>query len=257
MWLWATSTVPRRWDGTPSATQAVPSNIPSPRPISTKPLSSSPWAKRAASASRPRLSPPGTTCGSCGAITWSSPTAGPTTARRRTTTSTSPSPTSKTFPTRWPGCGSSTRTSCGWTTTTAAPGPPRRPTPLPEPRAKRPSSILRPFTKPRTASLSPTNRRRSANRSSRTTGSSTNQEASATATVGLRAFCRQDRSGPRLDSLRRALPRLRRHRRGQDHPLRRHHLRPLRPFQRRRPGRGQAPQQVRRARHSHLRGAGI
>ena len=61
MWLWATSTVPRRWGGTPSGTQAVPSNIPSPRPISTKPPSSSPWAKRAASASRPRLSPPGTT----------------------------------------------------------------------------------------------------------------------------------------------------------------------------------------------------
>ena len=39
MWLWATSTVPRRWDGTPSATQAVPSNIPSPRPFSTKPPS--------------------------------------------------------------------------------------------------------------------------------------------------------------------------------------------------------------------------
>ena len=44
---------------------------------------------------------------------------------------------------------------------------------------------------------------------------------------------------------------------GQDHPLRRHHLRPLRPFQRRCPGGGHAPQQVRRARHPHLRGAGI
>ena len=44
---------------------------------------------------------------------------------------------------------------------------------------------------------------------------------------------------------------------GNDHPLRRHHLRPLRPFQRRRPGGGHAPQQVRRARHPHLRGAGI
>ena len=39
MWLWATSTVPRRWGGTPSGTQAVPLNIPSPRPISTKPPS--------------------------------------------------------------------------------------------------------------------------------------------------------------------------------------------------------------------------
>lgn len=54
--------------------------------------------------------------------------------------------------------------------------------------------------------------------------------------------------GPRPAGQRRALPRHRRHRRGQDHPLRRHHLRPLRPFQRRRPGRGHAPQQVRRAR---------
>ena len=80
---------PEGGGGTPSGTQAVPSNIPSPRPISTKPLSSSPWAKRAASASRPCLSPPARP-GSCGAVTWSSPTAGPTTARRRTTTSNHP-----------------------------------------------------------------------------------------------------------------------------------------------------------------------
>ena len=117
------------------------------------------------------------------------------------------------------------RTSCGWTTTTAAPGPLRRPTPPPGPRAKRPSSTLRPFTKPRTASPSPTNRRCSANRSSRTSGRRTKHEAPETDPVGLRALRRRDRSGPRPAGQRRALPRHRRHRRGQDHPLRRHHLR--------------------------------
>ncbi len=56
---------------------------------------------------------------------------------------------------------------------------------------------------------------------------------------------------------RRPVPRHRRHRRGQDHPFRCHHLCPVRPFQRRRAGRCHAAQQVRRPRHPHLCRAGI
>ena len=139
MWLWATSTVPRRWDGTPSGTQAVPSNIPSPRPISTKPLSSSPWAKRAASGFEavpltPRHDlrelrgsymdahrPPGLRRHADGRLPPHHPHRRAGRPRRA-----------------GPAAGHLSRTSCGWTTTTAAPGPLRRPTPPPEAESKTP-----------------------------------------------------------------------------------------------------------------------
>ena len=105
MWLWATSTVLRRWDGTPSGTQAVPQYSFSEAHQHKAALFVTLGEKGSVRFEAVPLTPRHDLQELAGQITWSSPTPGLTTARRRTTTSTSPSPTSRTFPTRWPGCG--------------------------------------------------------------------------------------------------------------------------------------------------------
>ena len=75
--------------------------------------------------------------------------------------------------------------------------------------------------------------------------------------VGFWPLCRRDHPGTGKAGQRRPVPCHRRYRCRQDHPVRRHHLRALRPLQRRCARRGHAAQPICRPQNAHLCGAGI